>query len=180
MPMVFWAAQTIAASTLLGVGATTLNIYISPTSAASKIQQAYRFYRIRRNRLLLPGLRGPCTSRPGSPVATEEWAAQMNAYYRSALALMHRSWATLPLADLVSYFSVLRGLNQSLWPPYSVDWKTFHRESHARHMVLKLTLKSMLDILGRPVSWLKFSSSGLHFFLFQFHNFFWISGSLVF
>jgi len=40
MPLIFWAAQTMAASNILGVGETTLTIYISPTSAASKIQQA--------------------------------------------------------------------------------------------------------------------------------------------
>ena len=42
----------------------------------------------------------------------------------------------------------------------------------------------MLDIFGRPVSWLKFSSSGLHFFLFQFHHSFfldqWLFGLLAF
>ena len=49
-------------------------------------------------------------------------------------------WATLPLADLVSYLSVLRGRDPSLWPPYSVDLDTFHRESDARYMVLELPL----------------------------------------
>jgi len=83
MPMVFWAAQTIAASTLLGVGATTLTIYISPTSAASKIQQAYRFYRIRCNRLLLPGLQGPYKARIGSIFANADWASKRNTYYWS-------------------------------------------------------------------------------------------------
>ncbi len=140
MPMVFWAAQTIAASNLLGVGETTLTIYISSTSAASKIQQAYRFYRIWRNRLLLPCLQGPYKSRIGSIFANDNWAVKMNTSYRSRLASMHRSWATLPMADLVSYLSVLRGLDQNLWPPYSVDWDTFHRESNARHMVLELKL----------------------------------------
>ena len=51
MPLIFWAAQTMAASNLLGVGETTLNLYISPTSAASKIQYAYRHYLIRCNAL---------------------------------------------------------------------------------------------------------------------------------
>ena len=67
----------MAASTLLGVGETTLNLYISPTSAASKIQYAYRHYLIRRNRILLPCLRGTYKSRIGCTVATEEWAADM-------------------------------------------------------------------------------------------------------
>ena len=138
MPLIFWAAQTMAASNLLGVGETTLTIYISPTSAASKIQQAYRFYLIRRNRLLLPCLQGPYTSRIGSVFATDDWAAKMNNSYRSCLASMHRSWAALPLADLVSYLSVLQGLDQSLWPPYSDDRTAINRESHARYMVLEL------------------------------------------
>jgi hypothetical protein len=63
MPLIIWAAQTMAASNLLGVGETTLNLYISPTSAASKIQYAYRHYLSRRNRILLPCLRGPYKSR---------------------------------------------------------------------------------------------------------------------
>ncbi len=140
MPMVFWAAQTIAASNLLGVGETTLTIYISPTSAASKIQQAYPFYRIRRNRLLLPCVQGPYKAQIGSIIANADWASKRNTYYRSRLASMHQSWATLPLADLVLYLSVLRGLDKSLWPPYSVDRDTFHRESDAKYMVLELPL----------------------------------------
>ena len=139
MPLIFWAAQTMAASNLLGVGETTLTIYISPTSAASKIQQAYHFYLIRRNRLLLPCLQGPY-KRIGSVFATDDWAAKMNTSYRSRLASMNRSWAALPLADLVSYLTVLRGLDQSLWPPYSNDWATFNRESHARHMFMESKL----------------------------------------
>ena len=138
MPLIFWAAQTMAASNLLGVGETTLTIYISPTSAASKIQQAYRFYLIRRNRLLLPCLQGPYTSLIGIVFATDDWAAKMNNSYWSCLASMHRSWAALPLADLVSYLSVLQGLDQSLWPPYSDDRTAINRESHARYMVLEL------------------------------------------
>ncbi len=56
MPLIFWAAQTMAASTLLGVGETTVKLYISPTSAASKIQYAYHHYLIWHNRILLPCL----------------------------------------------------------------------------------------------------------------------------
>ena len=140
MPMVFWAAQTMAAYGLLGVREPNITSYISPNSAASTIQYAYRQRIIRRNCLLLPCLRGPYTSKPGNRFRTDKWAATTNTHYRSRLASMHRSWATLPLADLVSYLSVLRGLDQSLWPPYSVDWDTFHRESNARHMVLELKL----------------------------------------
>jgi len=128
----------MAASNLLGVGETTLTIYISPTSAASKIQYAYRHHLVRRNRLLLPCLRGPYTSRPGSTVATDEWAADMNAFYRYQLARMHRSWAALPLADLISYLSVLRGLDPSLWPPFSENRDALYREYDAQNVVLVL------------------------------------------
>ena len=130
----------MAASNLLGVGETTLTIYISPTSAASKIQQAYRFYLIWRNRLLLPCLQGPYKSWIGSVFANDNWAAKVNTSYRSCLASLHRSWAALLLADLVLYLSILRGLDQSLWPPYSDDRTAIDRESHARHMVLELKL----------------------------------------
>jgi hypothetical protein len=89
MPLIFWAAQTMAASTLLVVGEPKLTSYISPTSAATSIQQAYRLYLVRRTRRIIPCLRGPYTSRPGSTVATEEWAANFNASYRSTLASMY-------------------------------------------------------------------------------------------
>ncbi len=105
MPMVFWAAQTIAASNLLGVGETTLTIYISPTSAASSIHQTYRLYLIRRARRILPQLSGAYKSRPGCTVATEEWAAKMNASYHTQLASMYRNWAHLPFAAMVSYLN---------------------------------------------------------------------------
>ncbi len=45
MPLIFWATQTMAASDLLGVGDGSMSTtYISPTSAASHIQLAYRSY----------------------------------------------------------------------------------------------------------------------------------------
>ena len=44
MPMVFWAAQTMAAYSLLGVRVPTFMSYISPTSAATAVQLAYRSY----------------------------------------------------------------------------------------------------------------------------------------
>jgi hypothetical protein len=45
MPLIFWATQTMAASDLLGVGDGSMSTsYISPTSAASRIQLAYRSY----------------------------------------------------------------------------------------------------------------------------------------
>jgi hypothetical protein len=74
MPLTFWAAQTKAASNLLGVGqhTSTFTCYISPTSAASSIQHAYRLYLIWQNCCILPFLRGPYKSRPSSNVATEE------------------------------------------------------------------------------------------------------------
>jgi hypothetical protein len=62
MPLVFWAMQTIAASSLLGGGEPKLASYISPTSAASSIQQAYRLYLIRRARRILPQLSGASKS----------------------------------------------------------------------------------------------------------------------
>ena len=136
MPLIFWAAQTMAASNILGVGETTLTIYISPTSAASKIQQAYRFYLIRRNRLLLPCLQGPYKSRIGSVFATDDWAAKMNTSYRSRLASMHRSWAALPLADLISYLSGLRRLDVTVWPPMSSDRDTMWWEYNVRTVLM--------------------------------------------
>jgi hypothetical protein len=90
MPLIFWAAQTMAASTLLGVGEPKLTSYISPTSAATSIQQTYRLYLIRRTRCIILCLRGPYTSRPGSTVATMEWATNLNASYRTRLASMYR------------------------------------------------------------------------------------------
>jgi hypothetical protein len=46
MPLIFWATQTMAASDLLGVGkcSSTFTPYISPTTAATTIQMAYRCY----------------------------------------------------------------------------------------------------------------------------------------
>ncbi len=45
MPLIFWATQPMAASDLLGVGDGSMSTsYISPTSAASHIQLAYRSY----------------------------------------------------------------------------------------------------------------------------------------
>ena len=140
MPLIFWAAQTMAASNLLGVGETTITIYISPTSAASKIQYAYRHHLIQRTRLLLPCLRGPYTSRPGSTVATEVWAADMNASYRSKpkLASMYHKWAHLPFAALVSYLSDLRRLHHTTWPPMSLDYETMLREYDVRMVLLSV------------------------------------------
>ena len=44
MPMIFWAAQTMAAYSRLGVREPTFTSYISPTSAATTVQLAYRSY----------------------------------------------------------------------------------------------------------------------------------------
>ena len=44
MPMIFWAAQTMAAYSLLGVREPTFTSYISPTSAATTVQLTYRSY----------------------------------------------------------------------------------------------------------------------------------------
>ena len=44
MPMVFWAAQTMAAYGLLGVREPKFMSYISPTSAATTVQLAYHSY----------------------------------------------------------------------------------------------------------------------------------------
>jgi hypothetical protein len=50
MPLIFWATQTLAVSDLLGVGecGSTFTPYVSPTTAASTIQKAYRYYTVRR------------------------------------------------------------------------------------------------------------------------------------
>ena len=72
MPLVFWAMQTIAASSLLGGGEPKLTSSVSPTSAASSIQQSYCLYLIRQARRILPQLSGAYTSRPGCTAATEE------------------------------------------------------------------------------------------------------------
>ncbi len=128
MPLTFWAAQTMAVSNLLGVGehTTTFTCYISLTSAASSIQQAYRLYLIWQNRCILPCLRGPYKSRPSSNVATEEWAAKTNASY----------CYTLALADLVSYLSHLQSQNITTWPPLSSDWETLQREYVTQQVLL--------------------------------------------
>ena len=51
MPLIFWATQTLAASDLLGVGdcGSTFPPYVSPTTAATTIQKAYRYSTIRRD-----------------------------------------------------------------------------------------------------------------------------------
>jgi hypothetical protein len=136
MPLIFWATQTMAASTLLGVGEPKLTSYISPTSAATTIQQAYRLYLLRHTRRIIPCLRGPYTSRPGSTVATEEWAADMNAHYCSTLASMYRRWAHLPSTALISYLSELQSLHASTWPPMSSDLDTLMREWDVRRVLL--------------------------------------------
>ena len=136
MPLVFWATQTMAASSLLGGGEPKLTSYISPTSAASNIQQAYRLYLIRRTRRILPHLSGAYKSRPGSTVATKEWAAHLNASYCSALASMYRGWAHLPFTALVSYLSELQSLHVTKWPPLSLDYDTLWWECDVRTVLL--------------------------------------------
>ena len=136
MPLIFWATQTMAASTLLGVGEPKLTSYISPTSAATSIQQAYRLYLIRHTRRIIPCLRGPYTSWPGSTVATEEWAANLNASYCSTLASMYRRWAYLPFTALVSYLSELQSLHVTKWPPLPSDYDTLWREYDVRTVLL--------------------------------------------
>jgi hypothetical protein len=55
MPQIFWATQTMAASDLIGVGDGSMSTsYISPTSAASHIQLAYRSYVRRVSRHHIP------------------------------------------------------------------------------------------------------------------------------
>jgi hypothetical protein len=134
MPLTLWAAQTMAASNLLGVGehTSTFTCYISPTFAASSIQQAYRLYLIWQNCHILPCLRGPYKSWPSSNVATEEWAAKLNASYCSTLASMYRQWAPFTLADLVLYFSNLLSQDVTRWPPLSSDWDTLQQEYDTR------------------------------------------------
>ena len=136
MPLVFWATQTIAASSLLGGGEPKLASYISPTSAASSIQQAYRLYLIRQARWILPQLSGAYKSQPGCTVATEEWAAKMNASYHTQLASMYRNWAHLPFAAMVSYLSNLRRLDTTAWPHMSSDYDTMLREYDVKMVLL--------------------------------------------
>jgi len=140
MPLVFWATQTMAASNLLGVGDTKITSYISPTSAASTIQYAYRHHLIWCNCRIIPCLRGPYTSQPGCTVATEKWAADMNASYCSTLASfasMYRKWAHLPFAALVSYLSDLWHLQSAAWPHMSSDYETILREYDVQMVLLK-------------------------------------------
>ncbi len=130
MPLTFWAAQTMAASNLLGAGehTSTFTCYISLTFAASSIQQAYCLYFIWQNPCILPCLRDPYKSRPSSNVATEEWAAKLNASYCSTLVSMYQRWAPFPLAYLVLYLSGLQSQDVTTWPPLSSDWDTLQRE----------------------------------------------------
>ena len=143
MPMVFWAAQTMAAYGLLGVREPNITSYISPNSAASTIQYAYRQRIIRRNCLLLPCLRGPYTSKPGNRFRTNKWAATENTHYRYRLATMYRRWADIPLADLIGYLSVLRGLDMSSWPPVSKESVPYSREYSAQD-VIRIILRSAI------------------------------------
>ena len=131
MPLVFWATQTVAASSLLRAGeiGTTLLPYLSPTSAASIIQNAYHIYALRRSRRILPSPRGPYKSRPGSHIFTEEWAIEMNASYQSQLAEMYRRWSTCPLSALVTYLNSLRSQDIEQLPRHSTDFNTYLRES---------------------------------------------------
>jgi hypothetical protein len=138
MPLCFWATQTVVAASGLFVGATRskFTLYLPPHSAATSIQQAYGLYLIRRTRHIIPCLRGPYTSRPGSTVATEEWAANLNASYRSTLASMYQRWAHLPFTALVSYLSELQSLHVTKWPPLSSDSDTLWREYDVRTVLL--------------------------------------------
>ena len=88
MPLTFWAAQTKAASTLLGVGTPYFTSYISPTSAATTIQQAYRSHLTQRNnqnatiiqkayRLYLPRRNRATTPPPTTDVHTIDSLAQL-------------------------------------------------------------------------------------------------------
>ena len=125
MPLIFWATQTIAASNLLGVEDINITSYISPISAASTIQYAYRHHIIRRNCRIIPCLR-----------VTEKWAADSNAYYRSTLASMYQKWAHLPFAALVSYLTNFRRLHFTSWPHMSWDYETMLREYEVREILL--------------------------------------------
>ena len=111
----------------LGVGDTKTTSYISPTSAASTTQYAYSHHLIRCNCSIIPCLWGPYTSQPGCTVATEKWAADMNASYCSTLASMYRKWAHLPFAALVLYLSDLWRLQSTAWPHMSSDYETLLR-----------------------------------------------------
>jgi hypothetical protein len=132
----------MAASNLLGVGEPKLTSYISPTSAATIIQQAYHLYLIRRTRRIIPCLRGPYTSRPGSTDATEEWAANLNASYCSTLASMYQRWAHLPFAALVSYLSELQRLHVTQWPPLSTDSDKLWREYDVQIVLSEARLRA--------------------------------------
>ena len=114
----------MAASNLLGVGDINITSYISPTSAASTIQYAYRHHIIRRNCCIIPCLR----------VTEKSWAADSNAYYRSTLASMYQKWAHLTFAALVSYLTDLRRLHFTAWPHMSSDYETMLWEYEVREI----------------------------------------------
>jgi hypothetical protein len=110
--------------------------YISPTSTASSIQQAYRLYLIWENPHILPCLCGPYKFWPSYNVAAEEWAAKLNASYCSTLVIMYWGWAPFPLADLVSYLSGLQSQDVTTWPPLSSDWDTLQWEYNTQQVLL--------------------------------------------
>ncbi len=60
MSLIFWAAQTKAAKSLIGVGEidSTFTPYISPISTTSSIQHAYCLYHIRLTNCCMPCLHG--------------------------------------------------------------------------------------------------------------------------
>ncbi len=136
MPLVFWATQTMAASSLLGGGEPKLMSYISPTSAASTIQWEYRLYLSRCTRRILPCLSGAYKSQPGCTVAPEEWVAMLNASYHTNLASMHKQWAPFPFLALFSYLSNPRRVNHCTWSALSTDWDAAQREIKTRHVLL--------------------------------------------
>ncbi len=125
MPMAFWTAQTTAALDLLGVQQDYPHFesYLTPHSAATRIQKAHRLRVIGCHRRILPSLCGPYKSRPGCP----GYATAQNARHRSMLINMYMDWSGCDFQQLISYLEILRSTEISLLPSSS-DYDVWCRE----------------------------------------------------
>ena len=160
MPLCYWATQTTAATALLenGTSGSTFRTYLTPISAAVRIQQAYhrysakraraavriqhayRNYSVQYYRYIMPPLQGPYTAIHGSKFWTDEYVTGLNDVCRTTLAQMYRTWADLPFIELLAYLAYLYAhpnrADRADWPKLpSIFAAEYKREYYAQRVV---------------------------------------------
>ena len=129
MPLCYWATQTTAATALLenGTSGSTFRTYLTPISAAVRIQQTYQRYSSRTRaavciqnayrasvvsyaRNVLPLLRNP------SRAIYSGNASNMTSHYKENLSRMYRAWADRPFSELLVYLHHLWDVGPDKFP----------------------------------------------------------------